>query len=217
MTLNGIEYTTSELTQVTLTAWKGASQGQLLQYNGGPTNPDATTRRGFLETDWSGNTGLINPSTTAGSVGLSFNTSVKNIAGADLFLYEISSGTPDAFQVTINGFTQTVNGSDYGNSGVSSASSDVLNLSSTPASLGDLLGLSSTRSSDNITQNIHGVGIDFSDFGVALGDTVTSFTMNSNGSNTFDPVIIAAIPEASSLWLLSLGALTGILIKRRRP
>ncbi len=214
VTLNGIEYDTSDLVQVTLTAWKGASTGQFLQYNGGPIILDEAARRGFLETDWSGNTGIINPATTAGSAGFNFNTPVKNVAGADFFLYEINSGTADAFQVTIKGDTQTVSGTAYGNSGVSSNNADVVNIS-TPANLTSLLTNTTSSGSNNISQTIHGVGIDFSDFGIALGDSISSFTLNSSGSNTFDPVIIAAVPEASSLWLFSLSALAIVLFKRR--
>lgn len=217
ITLNGKTYDTSELIQVTLTSWRGASTGQLLQYNGGPTNPDANTRRSFLETDWSGNTGIINPATSAGSAGFSFNSPVTNVAGADLFLYEITGATfADDFIITIDGNALTVGGDKYGDSGVSSNSADVLNFSSTPTTLNSLLTANTSQGSNNISQSIHGVGIDFSDFGITPGATVSSFTLHSTGANTFDPVIIAAIPEASSLWLLSLGFLTFALVKRRK-
>ncbi|MDF3130467.1 PEP-CTERM sorting domain-containing protein [Kiritimatiellaeota bacterium B1221] len=217
VTLNGITYDTSDLVQVTLTAWKGASVGQFLQYNNGPVTLDEAARRAFLETDWSGNTGIINPSTSAGSAGFNFNTPVKNIAGADMFLYEINSSTPDSFQITIDGTTVNVTGAEYGNSGTSTANADVINFSNAPSNLTNLLTNTTTSGSNNINQTIHGVGIDFSDFGIALGATVSSFTLNSSSSGaTFDPVIIAAVPEPASLWLLSLAAVAMVVVKRRK-
>lgn len=219
VTLNGISYNTSELTRITLNAWAGDGGSQLLQTNGGSSNPTASERRGFLETDWSGNTGIINPSTTADSVMLTFNAPVVNIAGADLILYEINgASTADPFEININGNRMTVNGSEYGNTGATSAASKVLTMS-TPATLTALLNNASSLGSSNISQDIFGVGIDFSDFGVAPGDTVSFFYLDSFGSNTFDPVIIAgvtSIPELSSIWLMGLAAgITLLFLKRR--
>lgn len=216
VTLNGVTYATSQLTQIELTAFRGQSSSVLLQQDGGPTNPTAQQRRDFLETDWRGDTGIINPSTTADSVAANFKSPVINIAGPDMFVYEINTSSADPFQIRINGVQLTVNSGDYGNSGADTLNDDVLMLSSTPTDLNGLLTLSSSLGSTNISQNIVGVAIDFSDFGVALGASVSSFSFNSTGSQTFDPVIIAAVPEPRTYALLVSVLALGYAIWRRR-
>lgn len=216
VTLNGNTYTTDQLTQIELTAFVGASKSVILTRNGGDTNPTSQERRDFLETDWRGDTGLINPSSDNDSVAATFNTPVVNIAGADMFIYEINGSGADPFQIRINGIQLIVGSASYADSGVDTVSADVLSTSSTPANLSDLLSLNASRTSDDIDQNIVGVAIDFSDFGVALGDTVSSFTFDSYGSNTFDPVIIAAVPEPQTFALLAgLLALSWVACRRR--
>lgn len=203
VTLNGTTYTNSQLTQIELTAFAGASSSVLLQQNNGNANPSAQERRDFLETDWRGDTGIINPSTSNDSVAANFNTPVVNIDGPDMFLYEITNDTADGFQIRINGTQLTVSASDYGDSGANTSNDDVLALSGTPSTLTALLNNTSSRSSSDISQNIVGVGIDFSDFGVALGESVSSFSYNSDGGSTFDPVIIAAVPEPQTYAMLA--------------
>lgn len=216
ITLNGKTYTTAQMTQIELTAFVGAAAGVLLQQDGMAPNPTAQQRRDFLETDWRGDTGIINPSSASDSVAANFKTPVVNIDGPDMFVYEINTSGADPFQIRINGVQLTVNSGNYGNSGADTSNDDVLSLTGTPANLNQLLTLNASVTSSNISQNILGVGIDFSDFGVALGDTVSSFTFNSFGSNTFDPVIIAAVPEPQTYAQL-IGALAlGWVVARRR-
>ncbi|WP_269536904.1 hypothetical protein [Cerasicoccus fimbriatus] len=217
VTLNGKTYSTSELTQIELTAFAGASSSVLLQNDGGPSNPTEQQRRDFLETDWRGDTGIINPTITNDSVAAIFKSPVVNIDGPDMFFYEINSSGADGFEIRINGVQLTVNSSDYGDSGANTFNDDVLSLSSTPGNLTQLLTLSATLGSPTITQNIMGVGIDFSDFGVALGESVTSFTFNSSSSgSTVDPVIIAAVPEPQTYAMLAGLACLTLAIYRRR-
>lgn len=218
ITLNGSTYSTEQLVQIELTAFRGQSGSVLLQVNGGEENPTAQQRRDFLETDWRGDTGIINPSVNNNSVGATFERPVRNIAGPDMFLYEINTSGADAFQIRINGTQLTVDGGDYGDSGVDTVDANVLTLSGTPTDLTDLLTNSASVTSSDISQNIVGVGIDFSDFGVALGDTVTNFSFNSaSSSSTFDPVIIGAIPEPRTYVLLAgLLALGWAVCRRHR-
>lgn len=216
VTLNGITYSTSQLTQIELTAFAGANGSVLLQQDGATSNPTAQERRDFLETDWRGDTGIINPSTSNDSVMANFNTPVTNVVGPDMFLYEITSDTADGFQIRINGTQLTVTGSDYADSGANTFNDDVLALSTTPSDLTQLLTLSASLNSPTITQNILGVGIDFSDFGVALGESVSSFSYNSDGGSTFDPVIIAAVPEPQTYAMLAgILALVCAALRRR--
>lgn len=219
ITLNGVTYSTDALINISLTAFSGASQSVLLTKNGASTNPTAQERRDFLETDWHADTGIINPSATAGSVQADFDSPVLNRAGADMFLYEINgtASQGDPFQITINGTTLTVSGTDYGDSGVSTSLDDVLQINPIPATLNDLLNDNSTLGATSISQNILGVGIDFSDFGVADGATVSSFSYDSDSSASFDPVIVAAVPEPGTYALMmSSLVILGIVLRRRQ-
>ncbi len=221
VTLNGVTYTTDQLTQIELTAFKGASGSVLLQQNGATNSPNAQQRLDFLETDWRGDTGIINPSNDSDSVAANFVTPVVNIVGPDMFVYEIAGdpNNPDAFQIRINGTQLTVGRGSYGDSGADTFNEDVLTLSSTPSSLSQLLNLTPSSGATDITQSIVGVAIDFSDFGVALGETVSSFTFDSstvNSSSTFDPVLIAAVPEPQSYALFAgMLSLAWLAIRRR--
>lgn len=217
VTLDGVTYTTGALVQIELTAFRGQTASVLLQNDGGPTNPTAQQRRDFLETDWRGSTGIINPSTTNDSVAANFNSPVPNITGPDMFLYEINTSGADSFEIRINGVQLTVDGSDYRDSGADTSDDLVLSLSGTPTDLNDLLTSSAAETSSNINQNIMGVAIDFSDFGIAPGATVSSFSYNSATSSTFDPVIIAAVPEPRIYALLTgMAALAWIVVRRRK-
>ena len=219
ITLNGVTYSTNQLTRIELISFKGASGSVFLQQDGGTNSPNAQERRDFLETDWRGDTGIINPSADDDTSGANFVTPVTNIAGADMFIYEIASDPTkaDSFQIRINGIQQTYGSSAYGDSGADRFNEDVLTLNGTPSNLSQLLSLSASSGANDITQSIVGVAIDFSDFGVALGETVTSFTFNSNSSSsTFDPVLIAAVPEPQSYALFAgMIALTLLTVRRR--
>lgn len=224
LTLNNRVFTRSELTQVTLTSFVGGGTGVLLvsdtgQSNGANITRTAAQRRALLEDDWRFDTGIINPSTDAGAVGVSFKTPVVNGPGTDLVLFEIQTGTPDAFDITINGVKLTVTGAGYGNTGYTTSNADVLNTRNsdntgniTVSTLAGLLSAPLQVGSNNIAQTAYGVGIDFSDFNVPLNQTVTSFTVDSNGA-TFDPVLIVGVPEPTTFAAM---VLLGIPLLRRR-
>lgn len=218
VTLNGITYTTGQLTQISMTSFVGASALGLLQTNAGAVNPTESERRAFIETDWSGDTGILNPSTAANSFVANFNAPVLNLPGADMFLYEVNPGTTgNGFAITINGNEVVIATTDYGSSGKSN-NSDALTLGTTPTSLNELLTNTASFGLD-LNQNILGVAIDFSDFGVSSGDTVSNFSLRSTDfALAVDPVIIAgvtSVPEPSTYAAL-LGGLVLLLAIRRK-
>jgi len=227
VTLGGTLYSTTSLVRPTITGFAGGTTSGLLINSGGGSaavngaNSAATEalRRALIETDWDGNTGIINSANTGSVYALSFGAGLVNIAGPDLIFYEINPGTSaDSFDLTINGMTITISGTSYGDTGADS-NSDIITHSSTPSSLSSLLtGTANTVGSTAIVQNIFGIGIDFSDFGVAANGVITSITFDSNGANLVDPVIIAGVqgvpePSAAILSLLGLAAALGF---RRR-
>lgn len=227
LTLGGVSYSRSQLTQIQLTSYVAGSASSLLLANtGSALNAELTRtaaeRRALLEDDWRVDTGIINPSGNAGSVGAMFDTPVRNTPGPDLIFMEIQTAGPaDAFDVTINGVTKTVLGTDYGAVGSYTTDSDLLSTRNSgntgDITATDLATLLSTRiriANVSIVQGIFAVGIDFSDFGVPLNATVSSFTYDSNGStNLVDPVLIVGVPEPASLALLGCGA--SLLLRRR--
>lgn len=226
--LDNVTFTTADLTQVTVTSWASASPGSLLEADTGlSTNNNLTRspaqRRALIETDWRLDTGLINPSTTADSAGVSFNTPVANRPGVDLVIFEINPGTSaDSIVLRINGQQQTV--STWGSTGYTTPNADVIKVrntgntaDATPGSLTTLLNNPIQVNSVNIAQTVFGVGIDFSDFGVAANATVSSFTFWSTSTSTaVDPVIIAGIiPEPAAVAMV-LTTLPALLARRHR-
>lgn len=224
VTLGGTEYTTDDMVQITLTGFVGASTATLLVQNTGLNGGDnftisAADRRALLETDWRADTGIINPDDTTASFQADFNQPLVNLDGVDLIIFEIDPTAPsDGLFLTISGSTIEITGSSFGNTGVATSSADTLNIRNsgntanmTPANLTDLLNNPVQIGTNNISQTVFGVGIDLSDFGVASGASVTSFSLYSNSPSAFiDPVIIAGIVPEPSTFLLLGGAFAGL-------
>ena len=224
VTVGGQAYTTAQLVQGTVTSFVGDGTGSLLiTRGGGAASVDtAQKRRDLLETDWDASTGIINPQNSNQNFGFTFNSAIVNNAGADFVMFEIDNGTSgDDFDIEINGITlqfSAISGGGWGDTGVISNSS-IFDVSPAPGNLTDLLNNGgSVRSGNAVAQPVWGTGIDLSDFGVADGASITSFTFDGRGTDLIDPVIIAglqAVPEPSSSFLL-LTACGALLLKRRR-
>ncbi len=224
VTVGGQAYTTAQLVQGTVTSFVGDGSGSLLITSGGGAASvnTAQKRRDLLETDWDASTGIINPQNSNQNFGFTFNSAIVNQAGADFIMFEIDNdSTGDDFDIEINGMTMqfsTISGSGWGDTGVNS-NSRIFDVNPAPENLSELLNNGgSVRTGNTIVQPVWGTGIDLSDFGVADGASISSFTFDGRGSDLIDPVIIAglqAVPEPSSS-LLVLTACGALLLKRRR-
>ncbi|QNN21868.1 hypothetical protein HED60_06130 [Planctomycetales bacterium ZRK34] len=235
VTLNGQTYTTAEMIQFTATAFESAAASVILVKDLGISDMDIdqtvtpAERRALIESDWEADTGWANIGSGNGITG-SFNTGIVNQPGRDMILFEIDSSAPvDSFSLSLNGgaFTAlptSAAAGAWGDTTVNTSSADVLthrNAGDTddaaPGTLAELLNNpveSGAGGALAVTQNVFGIALDFSDFGIANGVTVTTFTLR--GGNSADPVILAGIqviPEPSSLCLLGLTSLA--LIRRR--
>ena len=231
VTLNGATFSTSQLIQINVTAYDGAlgSAGKILVQNGTGTSLSAAQRLALIETDWRGDTGFVNLGNGAG-ITAGFTSPVFNNPGVDFILFEINSSSPvDSFSVSFNGgsffnLPTTTTGASWGATGAQTVSADLHTsrnpgdtADQNPTNLSELLNnpLSlGTGGATDVSQNIYGIALDFSDYGVASGAAVTTFTLR--GAGTADPVIIAAlpVPEPSSIVLLLGG--TAIAFRRRR-
>lgn len=202
LALNETSYAQSDFINISLSGYTAGDKNVFLVKDGGEINPTAKERRDFIETDWDGETGFTN----IGVMEFSFTTPVVNRTGVDMFIYEIGASTCDALTIKINSQTVNVSSGEYGYSGVDTLSTDILE-TSTESSVFNLSGFlndATKRSSLSfVSQNIRGVAIDFSDFGIADGDTVSNFTIS--GGNSLDMVLVGAvssIPESSSTSIL---------------
>lgn len=191
VSINGNTYPQAQLVLPTLTAFAAGGITVPLVPNGSG-NPAAGTRKNLLQ-DWLLDSGLINPAAGASTVTLTFSTPIVNRAGADIVFMEINPGTTaDAMQVTINGTTQVVAATSWGATGYATASADLYATSTAATTLAGLEAATLTLNSAEISQNVFGVGIDLSDFGIATNASVTTISFGSSGT-TFDPVFIAGL------------------------
>ncbi len=189
--INGNTYPQAQLVLPTVTAFAAGAATVPMVPNGAAA-PAAGARKTLLH-DWLLDSGLINPAVGAGTVTVTFSTPIVNRAGADIVFMEINPGaTSDAMQVTINGNTQVVASGSWGATGFATAGADLYSTGSTVATLAALESATLTLNSADISQNVFGVGIDLSDFGVAANASVASINFGSSGT-TFDPVFIAGI------------------------
>lgn len=191
LSINGNNYPQAQLVLPTVTAFAAGGLTVPLVPNGSGA-PAVGARKNLLQ-DWLLDSGLINPVGGASSVGLSFSTPIINRAGADIVFMEINPGaTSDAMQVTINGITQVVASASWGLTGFATVSADLYSTGTTQTTLAGLEAVGLVLNSSDIGQNVFGVGVDLSDFGVAANASVTTISFGSSGV-TFDPVFIAGI------------------------
>lgn len=209
-------YNETDLIDVDLTAFNGAS-GVLLVSNGGSV-PAPGSRATLIE-DNRVDTGIINPDRGGDKMSFDLATPLVNSEGADLVVFEIdpSNESGDTLRAFINGIALNI-ASDGPVLGAVSA--DVY--SGTTGDVDSLTELETTAFTKNSdpTQALFAYSIDLSDFGIALGASITSFQMGAALSgDTIDYVYVAGlpvgvVPEPASLSLLGLSSL--MLIRRRR-
>ena len=203
LTVNGGNIPRSRLQTGTLTSFACASAAAVLSPNGStPTSGSQTT--GYLS-DYSFETGLINPTVDATAITLTFSPPLINGPGPDLVVLEINgSAPPDPFQARINGITREVAAAAYGNTGISTASAMIKSTRNagntadlTVTTLAALSAAPLRVSSININQAVYGVALNLSNFGIVEGASVSSIQLGSTTGTNFDPVFVAGIIPAN--------------------
>lgn len=198
ITVGGKSYPQAQMVGATLTAFSAASTGVVLVPTGSAA-PAAGTRAGLVG-DWLLDSGIINPSTTVAATTATFPQPIINRQGPDIIFMEINPGSSaDGMVVTINGFAQTVNGSDWGASGYATSGAVQYGTPGTVTTLAALESASLTFVS-NVSQNVFGVALDLSDFGIPENGTVTQVSYHAMGTSTaVDPVFIGGITGSGVL------------------
>ncbi len=191
LTTGGFTYSQAQLRGGTLTAFAAASTGCILVPAG--TGVPASGTRAALVGDWSLDSGVINPAIGPATATVTFPQPIVNRPGPDVVFMEINPGSSsDAMQVTINGVTLPVASAEWGQTGYATAAAVQYSTGTIPATL-TALESASLSLVGSVTQNVFGVAIDLSDFGIANGASVSQISFGSYGAATFDPVFIAGI------------------------
>ena len=190
------------------TSAPGGNNSNILLEDGG-TVPASGSRQELLGGDFNLNTGIINQGNGNDTVTYEFDEPVVNLDGPDIFIVEIASNfDPDSMGLMINGQTGSIDGGasgnaadlgEWGDTGLVSNSDLFARAGGAPNSLSDLENGTYNLSNANIAQRLYGIGIDLSDFGVALGASVTSMQYGSaaGGEGTADPTLIIGVKSAA--------------------
>lgn len=205
----------SGLIGVSVTGFTDSNAAQIGTARGG--TPVPTPVQAAVE-DFNIDTGILNYDT----ISLSFNSPVENRPGADIIVVDIGRDTADAFDVTINGQTNSIAaGSDVFDGPERSFSVHTATTSSF-SSVADLNAASFTVNSGFQTSERPVNLLDLSDFGIADGDAVTliTFANPSPGVSGHDIMLVAgfaaAVPEPSSLLFFSVLSTAAVVRNRRR-
>jgi len=206
VTINGAGIGQTRLQTGVVTSFAAATSSAVLAPNALLPATGAATE-GYLS-DFLYDSGLINAGVGSTVITLTFSPALVNRPGPDVVVLEINpAGSADPFQIQINGITRTVNASEYGSTGVSTSSADVM-VTRNAANTAEVTvsTLSQLRSaplalsgSDDISQVVFGVALDLSDFGVAEGASVAMIQMGSTSTANFDPVFVGGIIPATEV------------------
>ncbi|MFT5121655.1 MAG: hypothetical protein ACI97B_000280 [Verrucomicrobiales bacterium] len=229
LTIGAKTYSQSDLIGGTVTGFAGAQAGVILMPNG-VSAPAPGLRGSLLGGDFDLETGNINSASGSTAVTFTLNAPVFNRPGPDLVFFEIATNLAerDAFSMQINGTTIAYDGNVAGVWGPSlfnTRSADVNSASLTPSNITQLEAGTTTfnLTSTEVNQGVYGIGLELSDFGVALNDSITTIQYGSRtgvagaGNGTIDPVLLMgiAIPEPGSGMLLFMG-MAGLIAWRKR-
>ena len=206
LTIHGANVGQNRFQPGTLTSFAGATASVVLAADGVALSTGSQAQ-GYLS-DFLYDTGLINPAASDTAISVSFSPALVNRPGPDLVVLEINTSAPaDGFDARINGVTMHVAGTSFGSTGYSTSGSDVRNTRNSGNSA-DMVVTSLAQfnaaplgspSSSGISQLVHGVALDLSDFGMAENASVGLVQMGSNATSNFDPVFVAGIVPATEI------------------
>lgn len=197
--VGGQTYARDRLVGGIINTYQAGNSASVFVQNGAP--PPATGTRAGLLADFLLDTGVINPAATPTAAGITFARPVVNGPGPELFFFDIHNRTAlEPMQVRINGLVLTVTSEQWGLIGYSVNSADIWRTRN-PAntanvavtSLAELEAAPLVLANSNINHFVYAVGLDLSDFGLAEGAAISSFTYGGSGSAYIDPVEIAGV------------------------
>ncbi len=213
--IDGTVYSGSNLIGVDVTAFNmvisGTQTFQIVPEGAGASQGVAAT--GLLE----------DTSLTTGFAGLdsdtfSFLSPIENRDGADAFIFEYSPTESATLNVTINGNTINIGSSPFTATGTTVDADLYRNTTTASTTIAILESITSW--SHNQTQNGSSIGyhaIDFSDYGVADGASISELTLAGNNDWDITSVVgLAVVPEPSSVVLLLVGVCGFLLHNRSR-
>lgn len=189
-----IDYDALDLINVTLTDIDGqvtdSDRARLFVADGDPVPAD---RSSVIE-DLDLATGINNPE----SITVDFNSPIINSAGSDLILFDW--GTDDPISITINGVTHNYGSAAYDNEPGGSLITDIYRSSTSVNSVSDLESDSYSQVGGSESGQT-ALGIDLSDFGLALNQTAVTVRIDDNtpSASSMDPLAVVGMSKVGGL------------------
>ncbi|QNN23822.1 hypothetical protein HED60_16615 [Planctomycetales bacterium ZRK34] len=189
-----IDYDALDLINVTLTDIDGqvtdSDRARLFVADGDPVPAD---RSSVIE-DLDLATGINNPE----SITVDFNSPIVNSAGSDLILFDW--GTDDPISITINGVTHNYGSAAYDNEPGGSLITDIYRSSTSVNSVSDLESDSYSQVGGSESGQT-ALGIDLSDFGLALNQSAVTVRIDDNtaAASSMDPLAVVGMSKVGGL------------------
>ncbi|WFB37719.1 PEP-CTERM sorting domain-containing protein [Kiritimatiellota bacterium B12222] len=227
ITIDGVLYDATSMVNGEMTGFTDSGQVQLMAGKS-TTSAPAVGQRSDVMSDLRLDTAMLN----INEIVFTFDQAILNTGSGkiDVVIFDWGAFNGDDFSVTIDGNTisglsdaNVPTGGDVHTESISLTS----NWFATPSphsgvttvdELNTMTFGSVVNSSSGGTQGV--IGLDLTDFGVAIGGSITQMTISETGTVSVDPSLILgvqAIPEPSSIWMLGLGVISLFLggTKRR--
>lgn len=192
LNLGGEVVVPAQLVPVTLTTFNAASSVVILAPDAAP--PAVNGRAGLLG-DLLLDTGIVNPAVTNTASFATFTTPVINRPGPDLVIMEIKApAVSERMWLTINSVTPAANAAQWGDTGLVISGLSTFSAGTIPTTLAQLQAATLTTGTAGQSLTLYGTALDFTDFEVAAGASVSSLSFGSRSSTAlFAPVLLMGI------------------------
>jgi hypothetical protein len=216
--VDGTTYTQDDLIQPTLVEFEGKPDKNTFLVSPGQPVPSPGSRAELLTTDFSLNTGILNPANGSDAATLNFSPPLVNGPGPDLVVFDINSspgGGPEDFLVEINSKVGQL--SAWGPQ-LATLDWDLYALAAgRPANIGELENSAVPKTGSGSGSPVFGMAIDLDEFGVTPLAPIDTIRFGSLANSDVDPVLFTGIKPRPALGNFNMSNVAGSTLQPAVP